>query len=364
MLYEFLSTHREEILARTKQRITSGVVPPPSLEELVEGGPIFLAQMVEVLRRKEGASNSGKSEAEEKEGLDASAAQNGRHLLKLGFSVSQVVHGYGTVCQVVTGLLDELGVPISAAEYKTFNLCLDDALAGAVTAYQLEASAQAERREVAQLGFLAHELRNALHVAVTITSLLASGEVGFGGRTASLLQNTHARMRELIDRSLAEVRLRAGAEPNLAPIRVAELFDDIGITAQIDAKRRGITLQMSVEPSLVLRADRELLVSAIANLLQNAIKYSPPQTEVSLRAVRVGEWIHIDIADACGGIPADKIALLFEPFVQAGADRSGVGLGLPIVRAAVVAQGGRVRGRSVDGTGCVFTIELPAEPAA
>ncbi|MEO6950401.1 MAG: HAMP domain-containing sensor histidine kinase [Polyangia bacterium] len=360
MLYEFLTEHRLDIIARSKGRIMASVTPTPTKAELSEGVPVFLAQMENILRRNEGAEPlTAKSSATEHKELDASAAQYGRQLLALGFSMSQVVHSYGAVCQVITGLLDELGVAVSAREYQAFNLCLDDALAAAVTSYEAAHADTIDQKEVAHLGFLAHELRNALHVAVTVTSLIATGEVGYGSRTAGMLEGAHARMRELIDRSLAEVRLRSGVVARRDVVKLFDVFDGIEIMARIDARRKNTEIHVSVDHALTVIADRELLVSAVANLVHNAIKYSREKGHVHLRATLVGKRVEIEVEDECGGIAKEKLDRLFDEYVQTHDDRSGMGLGLSIVRNAITAQGGRIRARSIDGRGCVFTIELP-----
>ena len=110
---------------------------------------------------------------------------------------------------------------------------------------------------------------------------------------------------------------------------------------------------------LVVRADPRLLASALANLVQNGIKFSREGTEVVLRARPEGDGVSIEVEDACGGLPPGKQEELFRPFLQAGADRRGLGLGLAITREAVEAQGGSIRVRDVPGKGCPFTVVLP-----
>jgi signal transduction histidine kinase len=78
-----------------------------------------------------------------------------------------------------------------------------------------------------------------------------------------------------------------------------------------------------------------------------------------LRACADGNRVLIEVADHCGGLPPGKAQRLFAPFVQDGADRSGLGLGLTIARRSVEASGGRLSVRDVPAKGCVFTIDLP-----
>jgi signal transduction histidine kinase len=114
-----------------------------------------------------------------------------------------------------------------------------------------------------------------------------------------------------------------------------------------------------VEPKLALSGDRDLLLAAVGNLLQNAFKFTQPGTEVRLNAYSAGERIHIDVEDSCGGLRPGDAESMFLPFVQRGTERSGMGLGLSISRRSVEANQGTLNVRNVAGTGCVFTIDLP-----
>ena len=106
-------------------------------------------------------------------------------------------------------------------------------------------------------------------------------------------------------------------------------------------------------------ADRDLLLSATGNLLQNAFKFSHVHGEVTLNAYSVADRILIDVEDHCGGLPPGAAERMFHPFTQMGADTSGLGLGLSISRRSVEANHGVLSVRDVPGTGCVFTIDLP-----
>jgi signal transduction histidine kinase len=112
----------------------------------------------------------------------------------------------------------------------------------------------------------------------------------------------------------------------------------------------------------VVKADRQILAAAIANLLQNAFKFSRPGTTVSLRARCVDSRVLIEIEDECGGLPPGQTEALLQPFVQQGTDRTGLGLGLSICSKAMKAISGDLRIRDLPGKGCIFTIDLPRLP--
>jgi hypothetical protein len=124
-LLEFIGANRDELIGRCRVKVGKRSSPPPTEAEIDHGVPLFLDQLSEVLRREAGTTHE----------ISESAAQHGRELLVRGFTVSQVVHDYGDVCQSVTDLAVETNAPISSGDFGTLNRCLDDAIAGAVTAY-------------------------------------------------------------------------------------------------------------------------------------------------------------------------------------------------------------------------------------
>src|SRR6185437_11700276 len=143
-------------------------------------------------------------------------------------------------------------------------------------------------------------------------------------------------------------------------ISVADFIADVQLSATLEARSRGCILSVSPVPSgLAVDADREMLFSAVNNLLQNAFKFTRHGTEVSMNAYASADRILIDVEDHCGGLPPGDAEHLFRPFTQSGEDKSGVGLGLSISRRSVQANRGVLTVRDVPGTGCVFTINLP-----
>jgi signal transduction histidine kinase len=120
----------------------------------------------------------------------------------------------------------------------------------------------------------------------------------------------------------------------------------------------------AVDPLLALDADRDLLLSAVGNLLQNAFKFTRHGTEVTLNAYAAADRILIDVEDNCGGLPAGDTQAMFKPFIQHGVNRTGLGLGLSISRLSVESNGGFLTVRNQPGFGCVFTIDLPRHPLA
>src|SRR4029079_12588724 len=110
-------------------------------------------------------------------------------------------------------------------------------------------------------------------------------------------------------------------------------IEEVKLSATLEAQVKGCVLIVTlVDPRLAVDADRDLLLSAVGNLLQNAFKFTHAGTEVILNAYSVGNRILIDVEDHGDGLPPGDAEKMFHPFTQGGADRSGLGLGLSMAR--------------------------------
>jgi signal transduction histidine kinase len=356
MLQEFIVANREEIIARARLRVSSRTVAKWSDTRLEHGVPVLLTQIVEALAIARGPHPSGVVPSTQ---ISDTAALHGHDLLKNGLTVAQVVNGYGDVCQVVTDLAGEAAIAISPQEFHVFNNCLDEAVAGAVTAYAQQRERDLAYEGTERLGVLAHEMRNLLNTMTLAFAIVREGKVGLGGSTGAMLARSMSGLCALVDRSVDEVRSAAG-KTNLQPISMVAFMEEMQISGAVHAE--GYGLQLTVHPvdrDLMIDGDWHLLASAVSNLLQNAFKFSRPHGCVSLSTRVTASRVLIEVSDECGGLPPGKAQDLFRPFVQGSADRSGLGLGLSIARDAARANAGDIQVRDVPGTGCVFTIDLP-----
>ncbi len=287
------------------------------------------------------------------------AATHGKEFLRLGYTLSHVVHAYGAMCQAITELATTKNANIPPQDFNILNGCLDVAIASAVSEFQFHSNLANEERETQHLGFLAHELRNALSSATVAQEMIKVGLVGTGGSTANVLEANLARMRHLIDRSLSEVRMRADADLLIEKFRLSDLFDQIIATAKVDAIKKQQSLISEVDWKIEIEADRQFILSAVANLVQNALKYSKQGGKICIRANLSANMVFIEVEDECGGLQTDKISSLFVPYVKKNIDRSGLGLGLSITQRAVHLSQGKISVHNKPGVGCVFTIEIP-----
>ncbi len=285
-----------------------------------------------------------------------------------GFTVSQVVHDYGDVCQAITELAVEMNAPISTEDFRTLNRCLDDAIAGAVTEYGRERNQSTLDGETARgserLGFLAHELRNLLNTAILAFEVLKTGNVGVAGSTGDRAPSQpHGITRA--HRSLARRGPSHAGRPESGAIpRCPDSSKNSRRPQRLEANARGIRLTvMPVEDGVAIEADRQILAAVVGNLLQNAFKFTRPRTTVTLRVGASAERVLIEIEDECGGLPVGNVNELFRPFEQRSVDRTGLGLGLAFSRWGAEANNGRIYARNLPERGCVFTVDLPRLPA-
>ncbi|HEY5240569.1 MAG TPA: hypothetical protein VIJ22_03850, partial [Polyangiaceae bacterium] len=268
MLREFVSVHRKQILEQARERVVrrSGVgKEDPSR---TKGLPVFLDQLGEALRKA-----SAHEELDHTE-IQQSAHEHGQKLFRDGLTVDQVVHDYGDLCQVITHLVGDAAASVPVDEFQTLNLCLDDAIAGAVSAYAQEREGASSAEGTERLGVLAHEMRNLLNAATIAFASIKRGLVAPGGTTGAMLDRSLMRLNILIDRSLADVRLDAGLQ-NRERVPVREIMDEVEIGAALVARTRGLEFVVTkVDPTVAVEADRQILAAALANLLQNSFKFT------------------------------------------------------------------------------------------
>jgi hypothetical protein len=179
-LGQFIAANRNELLRRCRTKVAARPEPSPTEAEIERGIPQFLDDIVAEL-------SDGPSQ---KIRMGQSATQHGSDLFFEGFTVGQVVHDYGAVCQSVTDLAVELNAPITADDFRTLNRCLDDSIAGAVSQYvRHERTGDAMDQSMT--------LRNLIETAIQAFEVLQSGKVGVDGATGALVHRCLLSMRQV-----------------------------------------------------------------------------------------------------------------------------------------------------------------------
>jgi signal transduction histidine kinase len=349
MLNEFITQNRDEIIRRCRSKVPLHPMPPSAPEELEYGVTSFLEQLAEALRLPSAVSPE----------IRRSASLHGEEMLRMGFTMAQVVHDYGDICQAITELALERKAVISTEDFRTLNRCLDDAIADAVTGFSKCRDARISAEGTESLAIFTHELRNLLQSATLSFEVLSTGRVGIGGASGAILERSLAGLSELVNRTLTDVRIAAAIQ-NREHIAIPRFIGEVEASAALEARARNVRFTVVCEQDdSAVDADRQVLAAVVGNLLQNAFKFSRPEGRVTLRTSTDADSVRIAVEDECGGLPPGDPRDLFRPFAQRGHDRSGLGLGLPVSQRGVEASGGDLQVRDIPGTGCVFTVSLP-----
>jgi hypothetical protein len=204
-LQEFVATNHERLVSMTREKVAKRNKNRQTSElETKHGVHLFLDELREALDAEAKREPEHKAEADPptNPNIAKTAALNGRDLLGLGFSVDEVVHEYGDVCQAVTELAFELDAPISVEDFHTLNRCLDNAIAAAVTAWTGDSHTDAASKD-GQRASKDEKLRRLVSGSITVFELLRTGKVAAGGTTGTVLGQNLGNMRAILDAALS-----------------------------------------------------------------------------------------------------------------------------------------------------------------
>ena len=211
MLHEFLSANRSELIRRCRGKVAARRAPLPTPAELENGVPLFLDQLTTMLAQPShdllrsvlphGSAAAAQSRMED------DATRHGEALRRHSYTIEQVVHDYGDLCQAITELAVEQDAPVSVHEFGTLSIRLDNAIARAVTEFarpRASGTGEGRRDTDERIAMLASGMRDALDSTILAVSAIKGESTDFGGPTAAELDSSLLRMRAVIDRTLAE----------------------------------------------------------------------------------------------------------------------------------------------------------------
>jgi signal transduction histidine kinase len=229
----------------------------------------------------------------------------------------------------------------------------------------LAESRSAELKRV--LGIVAHDLRNPLNLLITTSDLLLEEDLDRAHRKelVEVALRAGRQMNRLIGDLLDTVRMQFGKVPlDLENLTVNTIFRQIDETFRPDAERRHIRFDViRPEDGVSVHADPLRVAQIVGNIVGNAMKFTPVDGVVTLKAAPEKERVLIQVIDTGPGILADDMEHLFDNFWQAkNGDRRGVGLGLAIAKGVVEAHGGQIWCESRVGVGSTFSFTLPRAP--
>jgi signal transduction histidine kinase len=221
------------------------------------------------------------------------------------------------------------------------------------------------------MGVVSHELRNMLHGIIGFASLIEESSRGRQDEETTLhaerIQRSGARMDRLVGDLVDIASIEAGklaVTPDLGD--AAQVLREAVDTFQAQAAARGISLVLEVAAPLPqVEFDAARLLQVLANVLANAVKFTPAAGRIEVRLQRIGDELRFSLRDTGPGIPEGELVAIFERFHQVTRhDRRGVGLGLYISKCIVHGHGGRIWAESEIGAGSTFCFTLPVRATA
>jgi signal transduction histidine kinase len=346
-LASYIEANKDRLIEQWKVNAVERLAIRLEHSTLLNDLPLFIDELVEALR-------TDPAEWVAFEG----AKTHGQQRMRLGIDIGGLTEEMALVGETVIELACRDGEQFAGDQIVFLMRAVGRGAAISVNAYAAMRDRELADQAAQHFSFIAHEIRNPLHNIRLAITILESCTAETRAALRTRLDRWFDQLARLIDDSLVQARLYG--EPNLQPQRIGvrELIDLALEDVETQAMQRGLAVSVEVEP-FELDADRKLIVSALTNLLRNAVKFTCDGGRIVVRVRACEERAHFEVEDECCGIPEELLGRLFQPFVQATNSRSGTGLGLMIVKQAAEAHGGSVRVVNRPGDGCLFVMDLP-----
>lgn len=354
-LADLLTKNRDEVEQRWLQLVGTELNRHSLSEtELRDSIPDYLTSLAEQLRRDDAQTMTERGA----EAWTPVAREHALTRIRLGFDIDEVLQEFILLRRV---LLDVLGeqTRLTSAQAERINTLINAALRASVKSYVDHRDYESRREQAKHIGFITHELRNPLSVAMT-----AAGQIRKRGspdiaRYVELLEKNLKRLGGLVDDTLLSQRLavkEVESQPTL--VRLGDLIDQAIKGAEETAKGKGIAFEVSCDPDVLLNVDLKLALSAVQNVVDNAAKFTDRgRVDISVEDAPTEVVVHI--FDECDGLSAEELQTVFEPFKRGHSGKAGTGLGLAIARRAVEAHGKTIHAESSGERGCHFWFALP-----
>ncbi len=355
-LAKFIENFGEEILDRWMTRLRCQVAPGVAATpiQLRDAMPHYLERLAEALRRDE--PSLPKSGAAIWTDV---ASEHALTRVRLGFDVEQLVHEFVLLRQVLSEVAAERNIGLGGPESTRIADLTDAAISVAVRSYVEARDYAARRKEAEHVAFITHELRGPLSTVKLVASQLRKVPLPDGAHLWDVLGRNVNRLESLVGSVLQAERLESGAvDPQFREMELGELLSQPLADARMAADAKGLAFHAEYDGQILVNVDPELTTSAVANLLENAVKYTD-LGEVQVVVEAADRELRLHVRDNCPGLSEAELKTIFEPFERGHTKKPGSGLGLAIVRRAIEAQGGTVAAESSSERGCHFWMTIP-----
>ena len=299
------------------------------------------------------------------------AARHGKALVE---AATQELLAQALAGRVAEREIELFGPPLTSFVVRAFPLTTTmDRARGPIGALALvEDTTERSRIDQVRRDFVAnisHELRTPIGaMGLLAETIHGEDDESTIRRLSGRMVDEAERVSRTIDDLLELSRIEFGDDTHIDELAVQDIVDEAVGRLRAAAEQRKITIDVLVRGNPRIRGDRRQLVSALFNLIDNAVKFSPPHRPVVIDAQIVGDAVTLSVTDAGIGIPARDIDRIFERFYRVDRARSretgGTGLGLAIVRHVASNHGGDVTVSSREGDGSAFTLVLPCAPTS
>jgi two-component system sensor histidine kinase SenX3 len=258
---------------------------------------------------------------------------------------------------------DTAGLPSRSFDLRTQRL-IDGKLVGTIEDVTEQARIDTVRTDF--VANLSHELKTPIGgIAALADTMIGETDPQVIERLTSRIVDESYRLSRIVDDLLDLSRIEFGSTDDWEPVVISEVVDEVVARLQHESLRTGVSIEVRHTVPVRVLGDRMQLVSALENLVTNAVKYSGDGKKVTVEVHTTDELVSIAVIDQGIGIAAKDHQRIFERFFRVDRARSrttgGVGLGLSIVRHVVSNHGGTVSVVSEEGRGSTFTIVLPRE---
>ena len=277
---------------------------------------------------------------------------------KLPENVKENIYRYEFIKKLPKGILDEEKIVLMSKERLIEELI--DRQKKLEEAYERLAEAKLDKMKSSFIDIIAHEIKTPLTAIKTYVDLMRKEKLGkltkLQKEKLEKVAKNIEKMTKLIDDMLQIPTIDAKElELRKELFEVKDIMEKIIDDTKEMAREKKQKISVDVEPALTVFGDKNLIEKAIKNIVTNAIKYTPEKGKISIKAMREGNYAHIQISDTGKGIEKSEIDKIFEPFYSRG---GGAGLGLAIAKNVVESHGGKIWAESVVGKGSTFHIVL------